>query len=90
MNTPNAYAVIFDTVKKINQGVRVREIDFVNVDKFVKSVEKMLNVLGIVVENPQLTEEDKSLFTAWNEAKKEKNFEEADKARNALMAKGLL
>ena len=90
MNTPNAYAVIFDTVKKINQGVRVKEIDFATVDKYVNSVEKMLKVLGITVDIPQLSEEDKALFHAWNMAKKEKNFDEADKARNALMQKGLL
>ena len=90
MNTPNAYAVIFDTVKKINQGVRVKDIDFATVDKYVNSVEKMLKVLGITVDIPQLSEEDKALFNAWNTAKKEKNFDEADKARNALMQKGLL
>lgn len=90
MNTPNAYAVIFDTVKKINQGVRVRDIDFSAVDRYVQSVEKMLDVLGITVEKPVLDEEDRQLFEAWNTAKKEKNFQEADKARNALMAKGLL
>ena len=90
MNTPNAYAVIFDTVKKINQGVRVKDIDFATVDKYVNSVEKMLKVLGITVDILQLSEEDKALFNAWNTAKKEKNFDEADKARNALMQKGLL
>lgn len=90
MNTPNAYAVIFDTVKKINQGMRVREIDWKNIYALRNSVEKMLNILGITVEKPAVTEEDRKLFTAWNEAKAAKDFARADECRKALMDKGLL
>jgi cysteinyl-tRNA synthetase len=28
MNTPNAYTVIFDTVKKLNQATRSRDVDW--------------------------------------------------------------
>lgn len=90
MNTPNAYAVIFETVKKINQQLRVKEIDYASVLKLKNSVVKMLDVLGIVVEEVKLDESDKALFKAWEEAKANKDFESADKARNALMQKGLL
>ena len=90
MNTPNAYAVIFDTVKKINQGLRTRDIDFETVDKLRKSVEKMLIILGITVENPVVTEEDRKLFAAWNEAKAARDFAAADEARRQLMDRGLL
>jgi cysteinyl-tRNA synthetase len=90
MNTPNAYAVIFDTVKKINQGLRTRDIDFETVDKLCNAVEKMLIILGITVENPAVTDEDRALFARWNEAKQAKDFAAADAARKELTEKGLL
>lgn len=90
MNTPNAYAVIFETVKKLNQALRQREINFKEVGKYRNAVEKMLNILGIVVEKPNITEEDSEVFKKWNEAKAEKNFEKADEYRAILTEKGLL
>ncbi len=89
LNTPNAYAVIFDTVKKLNTALRQREIDFAQAGLYRNSVEKMLNVLGITVEKVVLSEEDRELFREWNAAKKEKDFAKADIFRAKLMEKGL-
>ena len=90
MNTPNAYAVIFETVKKLNQTLRQREIDFAQVTLYRNAVEKMLNVLGIVVDKPVIGETEKELFAKWNQAKADKDFDSADKYRNELAEKGLL
>lgn len=90
LNTPNAYTVIFETVKKINQAMRVREPDFAAMEALRNSVVAMLDVLGIVVERTVLTEEEKELFNGWNEAKKEKDWDKADTFRNALAERGLL
>lgn len=90
LNTPNAYTVIFDTVKKLNQTMRSREIDFDTLKKIRNSIVKMLDVLGITVEKTVLNEEDKALYNSWNDAKKEKNFVLADEIRGKLSAKGLL
>lgn len=90
MNTPNAYAVIFETVKKLNQILRQREIDFAQVALYRNAVEKMLNVLGIVVDKPVIGETEKELFAKWNQAKADKDFDSADKYRNELAEKGLL
>ena len=90
MNTPNAYAVIFETVKKLNQTLRQREIDFAQVALYRNAVEKMLNVLGIVVDKPVIGEAEKELFAKWNQAKADKDFDSADKYRNELVEKGLL
>lgn len=89
MNTPNAYAVIFDTVKQLNGQVRQREINADKVNGLVNSLLKMLNVLGIKEERLCLTEEDKALFEQWNTYKKAKDFENADKVRAILMERGL-
>ncbi len=90
MNTPNAYAVIFETVKKVNQNLRQREIDFNTLALFSNAVEKMLNILGVVVEKPEIEEAEKELFAKWNQAKADKDFESADAYRNQLAEKGLL
>ena len=90
MNTPNAYAVIFETVKKLNQSLRQREIDFAATGLYRNAVEKMLAILGIVVEKPVITDEDRAMFDKWNAAKAEKNFAEADIWRGKLAEKGLL
>lgn len=90
MNTPNGYAVIFDTVKKINSGLRQRDIDFSLLAKYRNAVEKMLDILGIVVEKPVIDEEDKETYANWNKAKAEKDFAQADIYRNKLAEKGLL
>ena len=90
LNTPNAYTVIFETVKKLNQAMRVRDIDFAHLERIRNSVVAMLDVLGIVVDRVTLSEEDRKLFEGWNSAKKEKNWEQADQYRNALSEKGLL
>ncbi len=50
----------------------------------------MLDILGIVVEKPIVTEEDKETFAKWNAAKVEKDFAAADTYRNILSTKGLL
>lgn len=90
MNTPNAYEVIFNTVKQLNTVLRSKEIDFETVSKYRNTVEKMLNVLGIVVDKVVLSDEDKELFAKWNDAKSAKDFAKADEYRNELTARGLL
>ncbi len=90
MNTPNAYAVIYDTVKKLNQSLRQREISWETVSPYRNAVEKMLEVLGITVEKITVDEEGRELFAKWNEAKAQKDFASADVYRAKLMEKGLL
>ena len=67
LNTPNAYTVIFDTMKKINQGLRTKEPDWNVLGKLRNSVVKMLDILGIVVDKVELSEEDKTIFEQWNQ-----------------------
>ncbi|MCR4633844.1 MAG: cysteine--tRNA ligase [Erysipelotrichaceae bacterium] len=90
LNTPNAYMVIFETVKKLNQALRVKEVDFDAVSKEYNAIEKMLEILGIFIDKKVLDEEDKKNYELWNKAKAEKDFETADKYRAVLMEKGIL
>ena len=90
MNTPNAYTVIFETIKKLNGALRQREINWETAGRLRNAAEKMLGVLGIVPETVTVTEEDRELFAGWNAAKAEKDFAKADAYRAKLMEKGLI
>ena len=90
LNTPNAYMVIFEALKKLNQALRVKEIDFEAVYKEYNAIEKMLEILGIFIPKKVLDEEDKRNYALWNEAKANKDFETADKYRAVLIEKGIL
>lgn len=90
LNTPNAYMVIFDTVKLLNQSLRTKDINWEEVFKNYNAINKMLSVLGVFIDEIKLDENDLATYKAWNEAKAQKDFETADKYRNILMEKGIL
>lgn len=90
LNTPNAYTVIFDGVKMLNQQLRVREINFREVGTLVNTLEKMLGILGIFFDSIEVNEQDRENYEKWNEAKAVKDFETADIYRQALMERGLI
>ncbi|MDO4198513.1 MAG: cysteine--tRNA ligase [Erysipelotrichaceae bacterium] len=90
LNTPNAYMVIFDTVKLLNQSLRVKEINYEDVAKNYNAIGKMLKVLGIFIDKLEIDEEGKELYSKWNEAKANKDFALADEYRAKLMEKGIL
>ncbi len=90
LNTPNAYMVIYEVVKQLNQSLRQKEKDFAAIATLVLSIEKMLDVLGILQGRLVLSSEDLELYQKWETAKVNKDFEAADKYRNELNAKGLI
>lgn len=90
LNTPNAYAALFDACKALNAALRLKELDTAQVTQLTLSVEQMLDVLGIDMQRLVMSEEDKQLYTKWNDAKAAKDFESADAYRQSLQEKGYL
>ena len=90
LNTPNAYAVIFEIVKNINQLVRVKEINFEALGKEVNTLVRCMNVLGIVLPDMTMSDEDKKMYQEWMDAKSIKDFKKADELREQLSQKGIL
>jgi cysteinyl-tRNA synthetase len=90
LNTPNGISAVFETVKQINQQVRQRELDKTKLAALVYTLEQQLYVLGIELDKILLSQEDKELYRAWKAAVKAKDFETADKHRNALKEKGII
>ena len=50
----------------------------------------MLQILGIFIDELNLSEQDRELYSAWDKAKKEKDFVKADEYRAELAKKGIL
>lgn len=90
LNTPNAYAVIFEIVKNINQLVRVKEINFEALVKEVNTLVRCMNVLGIVLPDMTMSDDDKKMYQEWMYAKSVKDFKKADELRAQLSQKGIL
>ena len=90
LNTPNAYAVIFEIVKNINQLVRVKEINFEALGKEVNTLVRCMNVLGIVLPDMTMSLDDKKMYQEWMNAKSVKDFKKADELRAQLSQKGIL
>ena len=90
LNTPNAYMVIFDTVKLLNQSLRTKDINWNDVALNYNAIIKMLGILGVFINKVELSAEDKETYNKWNEAKSNKDFETADKYRAILTEKGIL
>ena len=90
LNTPNAYAVIFEIVKNINQLVRVKEINFEALGKEVNTLVRCMNVLGIVLPDMTMSLDDKKMYQEWMDAKSIKDFKKADELRTQLSQKGIL
>lgn len=90
LNTPNAYAVIFEIAKNINQLVRVKEINFEALGKEVNTLVRCMNVLGIVLPDMTMSLDDKKMYQEWMDAKSVKDFKKADELRTQLSQKGIL
>jgi len=102
-NTPKALALIFDEVRSLNRLLDDRKNDGIRAR--AASLKKMCDVLGLLEESPELffkRKKDQWLqrhglthdqIDQWiaqrNQARKEKNWREADRIRQELQDKGI-
>lgn len=92
LNTPNALMVIQKYVKEINKIVRTsnnKDKDLMVMNDLFYSFYERLNILGIDIEIIKLDEEVKELIKQRDEARKNKDFETADKIRSKLNKLGI-
>jgi cysteinyl-tRNA synthetase len=93
-NTPEAVAVLFDLANELN---KTRDM------KVAAQLKGLANVLGLLNRDPEsffqastldldgeITNQIEKLITARTEAKKAKNFAEADKIRQDLLSQGVI
>lgn len=86
-NTPNVLTLVYEIIKKINVAIRNKD-EYLNV--LYNTVITILDCLGINFDYKRLNDEEKSLYNEWLKARKDKNFELADKLRASLVEKNIL
>lgn len=90
LNVAKAVTILFDLVKKINQALRNKQLDFSLLAIYECTLDKMLKILGYQLEDIEINEEIRAIFKQWEEAKMNKDFESSDKYRTILIQKGIL
>ena len=70
--------------------LRVNPIDKEKLCDTFSSLDAMLNILGIIIDAPKLTDELKNIYIEYLNLKKEKRFEESDKLRDVLIANKII
>ncbi len=89
LNTSNALSVLYEENKNLNNILRNRQVDIEALKESYARLRAYEFVLGIALEIPSLSADDKRLYKDYYEAKSNKDFLKSDEYRNALIKKGL-
>lgn len=89
LNSPNALAALYEENKNLNNALRSHPLDVELLKEAYARVRSGEEVLGLLPSVPSLTEEDKTLYSSYNEAKANKDFAKSDALRAKLIEKGI-
>lgn len=87
LGSPNALSALYLELKELNASLPKGDKEMIL--RAYRSLRGGMDVLGLVIHDPVLQEEDKGLFLAYDEARERKDYAESDRLRTLLMAKGL-
>lgn len=90
LNTSNAIAAIFETVKQANVELRKNPKNLQEIQGIFASLKAMLDVFGIKFDMPVLTDELRKTYEEYLALKAEKRFDESDKLRDVLIKNNIL
>ena len=90
LNTPNALTELFRVVKESNVSIRQNPFDGEKGKKIFFTLKEMFNILGLEIEYITLTEDDKTIFNKYNEAKANKDFAKSDELRKVLIERKII
>ena len=88
-NTANAITELQNLVKYTNQIVRQKDTES-NLKAAIELFETFFKILGLDPGVAKLTAQDKALYMAWNDARRNKDFDKADRLREELQDRGIL
>ena len=89
-NTPNALTVLYKLLKEINIMLRQKEKDDSLLNQYLKTLEEMMYVFGLVVEIDRLNAEELELVNSWYDARGNKDYEKADLIRKEITYRGIV
>ena len=87
-NFANGITAIYEINKEINKEIRSAQ-NLELLANLFKTLNEMLEVLGLIVDIKPLTDEQKELVNSWNDARKNKDFEKADILRKQITELGI-
>lgn len=91
LNTPKALAALFDLIKKVNTSIDKEQLcqkDAKEALQFLKKINQLFAVFQFTKKSIDTNIE--KLITLRNKARKEKNYNEADRIRNELKKAGIV
>lgn len=91
-NTANAISVLFDLAKEANVYLQQEQTSEQVIDAFIKTFEELGSVIGIkfTAETELLDDEIEDLLAQRVEARKNRDFQEADRIRDLLKEKNII
>lgn len=90
LNTSNALSEVYSVIRLANQALRQKEVDLKQIEQLFATLRDELYILGLNIEYPLLTIEDKELLNQYNNAKANKDFALSDNLRAKLIEKNIL
>ena len=87
-NFANGITAIYEINKEINKEIRSGQ-NLELLANLFKTLNEMLEVLGLIVDIKPLTEEEKTLVNEWTIARQNKDFEKADLLRKQITELGI-
>jgi len=90
LNTALALTAIFDTLKAVNQQTRQKEINVELLASLKATLEKMLEIFGVIIPLKDIDHNDLVLYQSWLDAKADKDFDKADELRDVLVQANIL
>ena len=89
-NTSNGFTVLYEEIKNANVELRKNPKDIQKLLVIFANIREMLDVFGLNIKYPVLTDEDKNVYSQYLSLKSQKKFEESDALRKVLIEKGIL
>ena len=92
LNTADAIAALFELVRDINSNVIAANANKGSVEEAIKVFDELAGVLGLVYNRKKenLDDEVEALIAQRTQARKDRNWAEADRIRDELKAKGIV
>ena len=92
LNTADAIAALFELVRDINSNVIAANANKGSVEEAIKVFDELADVLGLIYDRKKesIDDEIEALIEQRTQARKDRNWAEADRIRDELKAKGIV
>ncbi len=90
LNTSNALTAVYDLIKLSNRSLRENPLDYGRIGSYFFTLKTMFHILGLDINYPRLTEDDRSLFERYQAKKAARDYQGSDALRTELIRRNIL